>query len=897
MSQALSQRKGQRPPPQPVKIAPYFTGTGLPQSPKDTAANLRLQQRDERRARSQAALAAAGKYEAPPTELCQTALHLSLFFDGTNNNEPADKRFEPRCTSNVARLYHATIDHSKMASVTDGSDSAAPDMPAYFSYYCPGVGTVFPEIGEHFPDADGLKFAAGGENRINWGLTRLLDALKLALAGSTLSPTKTRELVEQMSSTWLIGNGRANREKAMRPEMEQLEQLLTERTQTGRKPEILALRLYVYGFSRGAAEARTFCNWLRELVECADGYRFAGLPISIEFLGLFDTVAAVGLADSVPFAAGHMGWADGTMRLPDGDTRLPDDPRFLQRCVHLVSAHEQRASFPLDSIRRCERLADGSIDRDGQSRYRSGTEEFVYPGMHSDVGGGYPPGDQGKAMAEQGLLMSQIPLHHMYREAFKAGAPLQVPQEALGAHEAWRAMSEESRAEFAMEDALVTRFNAWQAQAAQAGYAPLETVVERETELLTGWRIDRYHGGVDKTGFYNRTAWDEREAVWKARERLHQHKHDELQQQNIRTCEQRLAGKPLQAGQVDCCGYSARLSLNSSNPLSPHSFDQDLQTIGGLEEYRKIKTEKLYEPTLDRRQLEGAARDFSRDYRGDWGPVPDEGIVSGLFSTLSGVVYLINEEDEAKEYQAIRTNGERRSRELFAGPGQVARGQESLVALFDDHVHDSRAWFMNSSGAGPREPWTDYFRYRLVHFDHESNKSMTPLLAAGRVIGLAIAVGSIGLTVKRRDPRYLLGLMLPTLGVPVIRGKLPIPDSQSLPTVSAFDPLTGIAYPMMQGIEHLRAYTREPGSVLRLIEAMPLPQPLTEESANTPELKAIFQAAQAAKAVSEAKEGKPLGLIDMVAGHLSNAEQPDKAKSPDWLSLAGAVVGKELGMG
>ena len=45
--------------------------------------------------------------------------------------------------------------------------------------------------------------------------------------------------------------------------------------------------------------------------------KFAGLPISIEFLGLFDTVAAVGFADSVPFAAGHMSWADGTMRLPD----------------------------------------------------------------------------------------------------------------------------------------------------------------------------------------------------------------------------------------------------------------------------------------------------------------------------------------------------------------------------------------------------------------------------------------------------------------------------------------------------------------------------------------------------------------------------------------------------
>ncbi|MBN0438026.1 DUF2235 domain-containing protein, partial [Pseudomonas aeruginosa] len=108
---------------------------------------------------------------------------------------------------------------------------------------------------------------------------------------------------------------------------------------------------------------RTFANWLQELTRAsgADGrveYRFAGLPISIEFLGLFDTVAAVGLADSAPFAAGHMDWADDTMRLPDEaqaqclSTILPEDCSFLKRCVHLISCHEQRASFPLDSIRR-----------------------------------------------------------------------------------------------------------------------------------------------------------------------------------------------------------------------------------------------------------------------------------------------------------------------------------------------------------------------------------------------------------------------------------------------------------------------------------------------------------------------------------------------------------------
>ncbi|HDU4883017.1 TPA: hypothetical protein RFT91_005271, partial [Klebsiella pneumoniae subsp. pneumoniae] len=44
------------------------------------------------------------------------------------------------------------------------------------------------------------------------------------------------------------------------------------------------------------------------------------LPVSVEFLGLLDTVASVGVAHVVPVADGHMSWADGTMELPDDET-------------------------------------------------------------------------------------------------------------------------------------------------------------------------------------------------------------------------------------------------------------------------------------------------------------------------------------------------------------------------------------------------------------------------------------------------------------------------------------------------------------------------------------------------------------------------------------------------
>ncbi|HFN6534964.1 TPA: DUF2235 domain-containing protein, partial [Klebsiella pneumoniae] len=122
------------------------------------------------------------------------------------------------------------------------------------------------------------------------------------------------------------------------------------------KPKLLGIKLYVYGFSRGAASARAFVNWLSELLP--GGRRKGSKPelclksgdvkirLSIEFLGLLDTVASVGIANIAPFAEGHMGWADGTMELPDNG--------LIKKCTHLVSSHEQRLCFPLDSICRSD---------------------------------------------------------------------------------------------------------------------------------------------------------------------------------------------------------------------------------------------------------------------------------------------------------------------------------------------------------------------------------------------------------------------------------------------------------------------------------------------------------------------------------------------------------------
>ena len=235
------------------------------------------------------------------------------------------------------------------------------------------------------------------------------------------------------------------------------------------------------------------------------------LPVSVEFLGLLDTVASVGVAHVVPVADGHMSWADGTMELPDDETY----GGLIKKCVHLVSGHEQRLCFPLDSVRR----ANG--------KYPPCATEVVYPGMHSDIGGGYPPGDQGKGNAEHdGHLLSQIVLHDMYSAAFNCGAPLKVPKQALPEKfksQSWRVIPLDLDSQFFVSEVLSARFNAWRELTlgqttpktfdpeAASHYEPpaaggsLETVIAEQMAWITAWRIDRYaRGSMLKTPFYQR---------------------------------------------------------------------------------------------------------------------------------------------------------------------------------------------------------------------------------------------------------------------------------------------------------------------------------------------------------------------------------------------------------
>ena len=385
--------------------------------------------------------AATDKQDAQPT--CQQSLCMSFFFDGTGNNLDADSPTNE--LSNVAKIFlaHKRDDESQ----------------GLYRVYIPGIGTYFKEINDDGGTTRGLAFGAEGQARIDWAFKQFDEKLKHAESLAT-NPTN----------------------------------------------KITMVRVSAFGFSRGATEARAFARKFQE--RCAQGgtgwqLKAGGYPVRFYFLGLWDTVASVGVpmsANNTPVAQ-SLGWmsaanalrarntttngvrtlafgqpgADPSPGLADGHGSWAnplDVPTMIEKCVHMVAAHEMRNSFPLDSCRR-------------DMRYPDSVEEMVYPGVHSDVGGGYRPGE-GARSTKPGQMLSVIPLRAMHQEAWGSGVPL---FQLSGLPTAFVAES------FATDDASQAEFNKlkdhWQHYMQQAGFGGrgIGQMFNAHMRLYYGWRF------------------------------------------------------------------------------------------------------------------------------------------------------------------------------------------------------------------------------------------------------------------------------------------------------------------------------------------------------------------------------------------------------------------------
>ncbi|NQD96811.1 DUF2235 domain-containing protein, partial [Pseudomonas sp. CrR25] len=220
--------------------------------------------------------------------------------------------------SNIWRLYELYREEAK-ATNSDGASRA------YLRAYATGIGTVSGEADTLIPGQA-------------WGRGATGVLAKVAEGISALAETLTRFKDE---------NGGA---------------------------DLAKLELDIFGFSRGAAAARHFANQvlkreqgpLGELlrpgkVRLAAGFDWQA-DVAINFIGLFDTVAAIGGWDD---------WGDPA-DANNGNCDLYLSPNCAQQVVHLVARDEYRRNFALN-------------------RVASPHREITLPGAHSDLGGGYQP--------------------------------------------------------------------------------------------------------------------------------------------------------------------------------------------------------------------------------------------------------------------------------------------------------------------------------------------------------------------------------------------------------------------------------------------------------------------------------------------------------------------------
>jgi serine/threonine protein kinase len=413
--------------PVPVKVSTATTNQAHLQS--TTPLDTRIAQTRKQLEQKPAPLACAD---------CQQELWISIFFDGTGNNYGADIKKQKQ--SNVARLFDSHIDEDISRGIN--------------RVYIEGLGTYNRDIsdtGDGLVGITGNALANRGEDRIKLAFKKFDELVKAAAARATNPVNKIR-----------------------------------------------MIHLALFGFSRGAALARAFAQRMRNKYCEPDGSggwrtKDGHHPIEVYFMGLFDTVASVGappaaknlmrnLRGTYNSTPGYMSPAlsstamtlaaiDVFLSQADGhvawgnDMRIPGDG-FVKHCEHMVAAHEFRNSFPLELV----------MDK---GYYPDNCRESVYPGAHSNVGGGYRPGEGGKSDTESNLL-SQIPLREMHRIAIGKGVPLKKLSE----------LDPDVLRGFAVDPALARRYDHYMKQAGFGG-KPIDQMFLSHMKWYFRWRIIR----------------------------------------------------------------------------------------------------------------------------------------------------------------------------------------------------------------------------------------------------------------------------------------------------------------------------------------------------------------------------------------------------------------------
>lgn len=292
----------------------------------------------------------AGKDIAIVNVKPERTLRIGVFFDGTGQNNPNDEYKETygnKSRTNIARLFEAYPEQEGQSA----------------KIYISGVGTV-----------DGIPISPGEPNPI-------IDA-----GGDEKLAGQAMGAFDDTGGLW-----------KWQSLLKRFQQIVADLMDNGIYQDINHIQFDVFGFSRGAALARHFINAVSEgfpdyinpnrssnpsslvpnLLGNESYKRFDSLSkefyaidttrrVSVRFVGLFDTV--------------------GSFYLPgnenEGNYQLGLKSNAAERVFQICAQHEYRKNFPLTSLGQGHQeaiaFADGIFCQE------------VFPGSHTDVGGGYP---------------------------------------------------------------------------------------------------------------------------------------------------------------------------------------------------------------------------------------------------------------------------------------------------------------------------------------------------------------------------------------------------------------------------------------------------------------------------------------------------------------------------
>ena len=177
-----------------------------------------------------------------------------------------------------------------------------------------------------------------------------------------------------------------------------------------KKEIIREIKIHVFGFSRGSAAARHFIARRAELSTWLFQQKKA--LVSIEFVGLFDTVSSY--HPSISLSPNFDNDVDELQLRVAGNAK---------KVVHLTAGDEHRKNFALTTI--------------SSSIAANIGYECQLPGAHSDVGGGY-----GEVEVEERTFASEAEMARLTREGWYVRSPEKAKNQFYTHEEVYSSLSE-----------------------------------------------------------------------------------------------------------------------------------------------------------------------------------------------------------------------------------------------------------------------------------------------------------------------------------------------------------------------------------------------------------------------------------------------------------------------